>query len=332
MPLRPRFHNQPRNGRRTKRAPSFPIQRPGLKLDHALPILLLNTMKRRRSRLLAGVLGVVTGLIPFLSPSHPASAQTIVWDYPAEGLAIGVWDSSSVCGDVPPLVVSEIDPLRYRISVHYFRNEPFEEPPDIHEWQRRTGHDLVFNAGLFRENFSYLGLLYAQGKPLGGKRHASWMGLFVAEPTQAGPATAGILDLSIDPFNEQRPPYGEAAQSLMLLDRTGKVRVNSSGKRSQQTIVGELKNGHILLMKTTEAASLHAIGRCLHEAYPQIRQAMAMDGGSSSDVSISPALQKAVEKTAGTHSWMALLNNGPTGHIGLPAVIGVSPRGATSRP
>ena len=226
--------------------------------------------------------------------SHPASAQTIDWDHPGEGLAIGVWDPSSVCNDVPPLVVSEIDPLQYRISVHYFRNEPFEEPPDIHEWQRRTGHDMVFNAGLFRENFSYLGLLYAQGKPLGGKRHASWMGLFVAEPTETGTARAGILDLSIDPFNEQRPPYGEAAQSLMLLDRSGKVRVNPSGKQSQQTIVGEMKNGHILLMKTTEPVSLHAIGRCLHEAYPQIRQAMAMDGGSSSDVSISPALQKAV--------------------------------------
>ena len=289
-------------------------------------------MKRRRSRLWAGVLAIVTGLISFLSPSDPVSAQTIVWDHPADGLAIGVWDPSSVCSDLSPLVVSEIDPLRYRISVHYFRNEPFEEPPDIHEWQRRTGHDLVFNAGLFRENFSYLGLLYAQGKPLGGKRHASWMGLFVAEPTEAGSARAGILDLSIDPFNEQRPPYGEAAQSLMLLDRTGKVRVNPSGKQSQQTIVGELKNGHILLMKTTEPTSLHAIGRCLHEAYPQIRQAMAMDGGSSSDVSISPALQKAVEKTAGTHSWIALLDSGPTGHIGLPAVIGISPRGATSRP
>jgi len=289
-------------------------------------------MKRRCSRLWAGALAIVTGLIPFLLPSHPVSAQTIAWDHPVEGLAIGVWDPSSVCSDVPPLVVSEIDPLRYRISVHYFRNEPLTEPPDIHEWQRRTGHDLVFNAGLFRENFSYLGLLYAQGRPLGGKRHTSWMGLFVAEPTEAGTARAGILDLSIDPFNEQRPSYEEAAQSLMLLDRTGRVRVNPSGKQSQQTIVGELKNGHILLMKTTEPTSLHAIGRCLHEAYPQILQAMAMDGGSSSDVSISPALQKAVENTAGPHSWMALLNSGPTGHIGLPAVIGISPRGATSRP
>ena len=289
-------------------------------------------MKFLRESMFAPVLVILAGLSSVGSISHSASGQSIAWDRPADGLAIGIWDPSPLCSDVPPLVVSEIDPLRYRISVHYFRNETLLEPPDIHEWQRRTGHDLVFNAGLFRENFSYLGLLYAQGKPLGGKRHASWMGLFVAEPTQAGASRAGILDLSTDPFDEERPPYSEEAQSLMLLDRTGKVRVKQSGKQSQQTIVAELQNGHVLIMKTTEVASLHAIGRCLHEAYPEVRQAMAMDGGSSSDLSISPALQRAVEKTEGAHPWMALLNAGPTGHIGLPAVIGVSPRRNSSRP
>ena len=288
-------------------------------------------MKRPCDSFVARAFAAAAALFLLVSSHTLGLAQSIVWDRPADGLSIGVWDPSPLCGDVPPLVVSEIDPLRYRISVHYFRNEPLQEPPDIHEWQRRTGHDLVFNAGLFRENFSYLGLLYAQGKSLGGKRHAFWMGLFVAEPSEGGESKAGILDLSIDPFDEQRPAYREAAQSLMLLDRAGKVRVKESGKQSQQTIVGELQNGHILVMKTTEVASLHAIGQCLHEAYPQIRQAMAMDGGSSSDVSISPALQKVVEKTAGAHSWMTFLNIGPTGHIGLPAVIGISPRGQAPR-
>lgn len=289
-------------------------------------------MKPRLDSIGPRVLAVVAGLFFFVPLIDSVLAQSIVWDRPSEGLAIGVWNPSPVCHDVPPLIVSEIDPLRYRISVHHFRDELLQEPPDIHEWQRRTGHDLVFNAGLFRENFSYLGLLYAQGKSLGSKRHASWMGLFVAEPTQTGVSRAAILDLSVDPFDEQRPPYGEAAQSLMLLDRTGTVRVKQTGKQSQQTIVAELQSGHILIMKTTEVASLYAIGRCLHEAYPEIRQAMAMDGGSSSDLSISPALQKAVEKTAGAHPWMALVNAGPTGHIGLPAVIGVSPRLSAPRP
>ena len=258
-------------------------------------------------------------------------AQSILWDHPAEGLSIGLWTPPPVCLDVPPLVVAEVDPVRYRISVHYFRSEPLQEPPDIIEWQKRTGHDVVFNAGLFRENFSYLGLLYGQGKSLGGKRHTSWMGLFVAEPTTGGGAKAGILDLSMDRFDEQQPPYGEAAQSLMLLDRTGKVRVRQTGKQSQQTIVAELQDGHILVMKTTDVASLHAIGTCLHEAYPGIRQAMAMDGGSSSDVSISPALREAVAKTEGTHPWMTLVNPATNGHIRLPAVIGISPRRSEKR-
>ncbi|HEX6532553.1 MAG TPA: hypothetical protein VF019_08010 [Nitrospira sp.] len=285
-------------------------------------------MKCRRYRFRTSALAIVAALVQFVSITHPVSAQSIEWDRPADGLAIGVWNPASLCPEVPAMVVSDIDPLRYRISVHYFRNEPLQEPPDIHEWQRRTGHDLVFNAGLFRENFTYLGLLYGQGKSMGGKRHASWMGLFVAEPVEPGLSRATILDLSVDAFDEQRPSYGEAAQSLMLLDRTGKVRVRQSGKQSQQTLVGELQNGHIVIMKTTEVASLYAIGLCLHEAYPQIRQAMAMDGGSSSDLSISPAIQKSAAKMEGRHPWMTLLNTGPTGHVGLPAVIGISPRSA----
>ncbi len=274
---------------------------------------------------------LIVGLCLFGSALEPAWAQSIAWDRPSDGLAIGVWNPLTSCPDVPPLLVSEIDPLRYRVSVHYFRNEPLSEPPDILEWQRRTGHDLVFNAGLFREDFSYLGLLYGRGKPLGGKRHASWMGLFVAEPTGGGPSRAGILDLLIDPFDEERPAYGEAAQSLMLLDRTGKVRVKQTGKLSQQTIVAELRNSHILIIKTTEVVALHAIGQCLRDAYPTVLQAMAMDGGSSSDLSISPALRQAVQKTTGTHEWMTLVSSEPTGHVGLPAVIGISPR-HTARP
>jgi len=281
---------------------------------------------RLRALILLGIVFSGTAL------SGLASAQSISWDHPGKGLAIGLWNPPPVCRDVPQLVVAEIDPARYRFSIHYFRNEPLSEPPDIVEWQRRTGHDMVFNAGLFRENFSYLGLLYGQGKPLGSKRHPSWMGLFVAEPTLGGGSLAGILDLSVDPFDEQQPPYDEAAQSLMLLDRTGKVRVKQTGKQSQQTIVAEQRDGHVLVMKTTEIASLYAIGQCLHEAYPGIRQAMAMDGGSSSDLAMSPVLRQAVENSGGVHPWMVLVNTGTTGHIGLPAVIGISPRPGTSGP
>jgi len=264
--------------------------------------------------------------------ARAAADPVMEWDQLAEGLALAVWNPPATCPDLSPFIVLEIDPTQYRFSVHHYQEEPVSFPPDIHEWQARTGHDLVFNAGLFRENYAYLGLLYGKGQPLGSKRHNHWMGLFVAEPTASDSQTAGILDLAVDRFDEERPSYREAAQSLMLLDRTGKIRVRQTGKRAQQTILAERNNGHIVLLKTTSVTSLYAIAQCLRDAYPSIRHAMAMDGGSSSDLSIRPGLRLAAEQLSGAHPWASLLNSGPTGHIGLPAVIGISPRHLKSRP
>jgi len=279
-----------------------------------------------RAAILLGAILVCSG------ETQSATDPSIIWDRLAEGLSVAVWSPPPACRDVPPLIVLEIDPVRYRFSVHHYQHEPIPEPLDIYQWQARTGHDLVFNAGLFRENFAYLGLLYGNGRSLGSKRHSYWMGLFVAEPTGSGSPAAGILDLASDPFDEQRPPYREAAQSLMLLDRTGKIRVRQTGKLAQQTIMAEQDNGHILVLKTTTVTSLYAIGQCLREAYPSIRHAMAMDGGSSSDLSINPTLRQAAEQTSGPHPWTSLLNTGSTVHIGLPAVIGISPRQQGSKP
>jgi uncharacterized protein YigE (DUF2233 family) len=224
------------------------------------------------------------------------------------------------------LVTIEIDPERYRFTVHYYQQDGLSDPLDIRQWQERTGHDLVFNAGLFRENYAYLGLLYGNGRSMGSKRHTTWLGLFVAEPAEASSRRAQILDLTYDTFDERQLPYREVAQSLMLLDRTGKIRVRQTGKRAHQTLVGEQNNGHLLIFKTTEVVSLHALAECLRDTFPSLRQVMAMDGGSSSDVAVSPSLRQATSKLAGLHTWIPLLEGSITTHIGLPAVIGISPR------
>ena len=272
------------------------------------------------ARLLLGVVFIV-----FVGPSS-TTAQPLTGDQLGDGLSISVWNPHTHCPDVAPLVAIEIDPDRYRFTVHYYQQEGFSDPLDIHQWQERTGHDLVFNAGLFRENYAYLGLLYGNGRSLGSKRHPTWLGLFVAEPVEDRSRRARVLDLTFDTFDERQPPYREVAQSLMLLDRTGKVRVRQTGKRAHQTLVAEQGNGHLLILKTTEAVSLHALGECLRDAFPSLRQVMAMDGGSSSDVAVSPLLRQATSKMAGVHTWMPLLEGSIATHVGLPAVIGVSPR------
>ena len=266
--------------------------------------------------------------IVFVMFSGPltTTAQTLTGDQLGNGLSISVWNPHTQCPDVAPLIAVDIDPDRYRFTVHYYQQDGFSDPLDIYQWQERTGHDLVFNAGLFRENYAYLGLLYGNGRSLGSKRHATWLGLFVAEPAEDRSRRARVLDLTFDTFDEQHVPYREVAQSLMLLDRTGKIRVRQTGKRAHQTIVAEHGNGHLLVLKTTEVVSLHALGECLRDAFPSLRQVMAMDGGSSSDIAVSPSLRQTTSKLAGLHSWIPLLDDSITTHIGLPAVIGISPR------
>ncbi len=272
-------------------------------------------------------LPLLGSIVVMLGGPQTTTGQTLTGDRLGNGLSISVWDPHTQCPDVAPLVAVEIDPDRYRFTVHQYQQHGLSEPPDIREWQEQTGHDLVFNAGLFRENYAYLGLLYGNGRSLGSKRHSTWLGLFAAEPaTDRSSRRARVLDLTYDSFDEQHVPYREVAQSLMLLDRTGKVRVRQTGKRAHQTLVAEQGDGHLLVLKTTEAASLYSLGECLRDTFPSLRQVMAMDGGSSSDVAVSPSLREATSKMAGVHSWIPLLEGSLTTHIGLPAVIGISPR------
>ena len=224
------------------------------------------------------------------------------------------------------MLATEIDPERIRFSVHYYAQEGLSQPPTIEEWQRRTGHHVLFNAGLFRENFTYLGLLYKDGRSLGSRRHPTWKGLFVAEPSASGLKKAQILDLASDSFDEQEPPYREAAQALMLLDRTGKIRVQRKGKRAYQTIVAETNNGNILVFKSLDLATLYDVGQCLKDTLPVVHQAMAMDGGASSDFLVPESVWQRDRQTEGRDSWKVLFGGSTGTHIPLPTVIGISPR------
>lgn len=267
-----------------------------------------------------------------LVPHGSLDAQEVSWTSLAEGLAVTVWEPSARCDEVPPLLVVRVDPERFRFSTYHFRDEGLPAPVTIQEWQQRTNASLLFNAGLFREDYSYLGLLFKEGRALGTKRHPRWQGLFVAEPVESGLRKARVLDLAFEPFREDQPAYREAAQSLMLLDRTGKLRVRQTGKRAQQTVVADDWEGRILLIKTTDMVTLGGLAECLRGGFPSIRQAMAMDGGSSSDLLIGSELLKPFRNGREPFQWYSLLDGSGTGHITLPAVIGIQPRIGSRHP
>ena len=270
--------------------------------------------------------GLLTLSIAELVPISAAAVTEVPWERLTAGIQVTYWNPAEVCPQVPAMLILQIDPERFRFSIHYFRDERLPAPLSIHEWQQRTDAYLVFNAGLFREDYSYLGLLLKEGRSLGGKKHHSWQGLFAAEPIDSKLKKARVLDLAFEGFTEDAPAYREAAQSLMLIDRTGKLRVRDSGKRAYQTIVAEDDRGAILIVKTADLVSLHDLAECLHQQMPSIQQAMAMDGGSSSDIIASPDLLRAAPDATVPTGWRPWLDGNKGVHIGLPAVIGISPR------
>ncbi len=276
--------------------------------------------RRLRFVLTAMVIGALCSL------PRPGSGQELQWDRLAEGLDVTLWSPGARCHEkVPPLLMVKVDPERLRFSTYHFRDEGLAAPLTIQEWQRRTRADVVFNAGLFREDYSYLGLLLKDGRSL-GKRHPRWQGLFVAEPVEQGLRKARVLDLSVETFVEDRPMYREAAQSLMLLDQQRKLRVRQTGKQAHQTVVGENRDGQIVVIKTADVVALFELAECLRDGLPGLTRAMAMDGGTSSDLFIGAEVLANRRDLSERLPWRPLVEGSATRHIPLPSVIGVLPR------
>lgn len=262
-----------------------------------------------------------------------AHAAEITWTPLSHGLSISVWNPGRDCsGTLPALIMVRINPEAHQFSTYHYRDEGMQRPVTTQDWQRHTGDAIVFNAGLFFEDFSYIGLLFKEGRSLGSKRHPSWKGLFVAEPSEEGLRKARVMDLDQETFPVTSPKYGMAAQSLMLIDEKRKIRVRKSAKRAHQTVVVEEKDGNILLIKTADTVTLWNLAMCLRNGLSTIHHAMSMDGGPSSDLFIAPRLLANTSNSGIIQSWEFVVDGTGSGHIPLPAIIGISPRPIPPQP
>src|SRR5260370_1172402 len=136
-----------------------------------------------------------------------------------------VWGKSGP-GEV---VAIRLDPARVRLRVRHFSLLPERRPLNIVEWQRRTGALAVFNAGQYYEDFSYMGLLVCDGRVVSGALHPGYKAALVAAP-DSGAATARVLDLTLEPLDPAHPGWREVAQSFMLFDRSGTLRIRKSDR------------------------------------------------------------------------------------------------------
>lgn len=184
------------------------------------------------------------------------------------------------------IAMLRIDPARAQVRVHHFDLAPERRPLDVVEWQRVTGADAVFNAGQFLPDWSYMGLLVCGGTVISRRPHPTFKAALVAGPLDGGSA-ARVLDLENEPLDPARLRWREVAQSFMLFDHLGRIRVRSSDKVANRTVVGEDRSGRLVVFVSEGGYALDDFARLVQKSPFQIVQAMVMDGGSESQLCIA---------------------------------------------
>jgi hypothetical protein len=199
------------------------------------------------------------------------------------------------------IAVLRIDPANFAIRARHYSLTGEGEPPDIVGWQRATHALAVFNAGQFYPDNSYMGLLVCSGKIVSSDLHPGFKAALVARggpgaesgrsagrkrSDRVSPGEARVLDLTREPLDAKRPEWAQVAQSFMLFDEAGGVRVRKSDRVANRTVVAEDSRGRLLVITSEGAYTLWDFAKLLKQSPLAITHAMSMDGGYEAELCV----------------------------------------------
>jgi hypothetical protein len=179
------------------------------------------------------------------------------------------------------VAVLRVDPRRARLRARYYDRQVPPRMLTVLEWQKSTGALAVFNAGQYYPDFRYMGVLVCGGDTVSAHAHAGFKAALVADSGRAH-----VLDLSRVPLAAP-PEWSEVAQSFMLFDREGGVRVRRSGRIANRTVVAEDERGWIVICVSEGAYTLADFAEVLRRGPLRLTHAMSMDGGLESELVVS---------------------------------------------
>lgn len=180
------------------------------------------------------------------------------------------------------IAVLRADPRRVRLRAHHFKQTDLAQPPSILGWHDVTQATVVFNAGQYYPDWSYMGLLVGGGDTLSARRHSGFQGALVAR-TRGGHSEAHVLDLATQKL-ERREGWSEVAQSFMLFDRAGGLRVRKSSRIANRTAVAEDGEGRLLVIVSEGGYTIADFATLLMRSPLELTHAMAMDGGLEAEL------------------------------------------------
>ncbi|MFL5322172.1 MAG: phosphodiester glycosidase family protein [Myxococcaceae bacterium] len=271
-----------------------------------------------RPALLAALL--LSGIASAAEPPH----KPFEWSELQPGLQFARLEATKyVTRGSPYVAVLRIDPAKFTLQPHHFKDEGLSGPLPIDEWQTRLKLP-VFNAGQYAPDLGYMGTLKREGKLLPSHESSQWLAALVTGPKAKSSPAGAVLDL-----HEAGPatalPYKNVIQSFMLRDDKGQLRTRRSAWEANRTVVAQQRSGHLLVVVTEGAFTLAGLSDFLGEA-PEldVLRAMSMDGGYEAELAV-PA------KSYVTFGQWETNDSGdislPGTHFPLPAVIAIVPKG-----
>lgn len=183
------------------------------------------------------------------------------------------------------VAVLRVDPRLVRVRARHFSRLPRDRPPGILDWQRATGALAVFNAGQFYPDLKYMGLLVSDGDTVSRRTHPEFKAALVASGGK-GPRDARVLDLEQTPLARERG-WSDVAQSFMLFDRDGEVRVRRTSRVAARTAVGEDRDGHLVVIVTEGGFTIAEFAEMLMKSPLGLTHAMSMDGGLEAELVVA---------------------------------------------
>ena len=261
---------------------------------------------------------VVVGVFAVWRGSHGAR-----WRELAPGLEFGTVHGEPYCRrGSAAIAVLRMDPERVKLRVRHFTQNRERRPLDVVEWQRRTNAVAVFNAGQFYPDYRYMGLLASGGEWLSSRPHPGYQALLVAGPQGEEERTsARVIDLAGESNSPDSLPWNEVAQSYMLFDTAGTLRVRRSERIANRTVVGEDRDGRLLVMVSEGAYTLADIAHVLQHSRLHLTHAMSMDGGREAELVVTHGSFR----YASFGAWAKEDEHpsSPAARVPLPAVVSV---------
>ena len=214
------------------------------------------------------------------------------------------------------IALLRLDPAQVTLRVLHYSREPERRPFTPIEWRRRYRALAVFNAGQYYPDLSYMGLLVSGGEPISTRPHPRFRAALVASPIE-GSENARVLDLEHVTLARARRQWREIAQSFMLFDQRGVLRVRKTDQVANRTVVAEDRHGKLVVVASEGGYTLWEFAELLERAPLGLSHAMSMDGGHEAELCV----ESGRFRYANFGRWDGATE--PEGAVPLPAVIAV---------